>query len=235
MHRRRLFIGFILFLVILFIPQIWLRIKYKELIYEQIESTPHREYAVVFGAWVNEDHSLSDITKERVEAGIRLYKLHKANKLFISGDNRSNQQAEAMANYAMESGVDPNDIVIDKLGIDSNDTCKHFAEMHRDAILVTQDYHLPRTMLMCETSKINVVGLSVDQLGILENRGDNIFQIYAIRIWRIVRETVLTWSFILGIYDRLSSEAETICNMVSSRKIFLEKSANGILHFLSDH
>lgn len=212
-HTRRLGIGLLLLLVILFIPQIWLRIKYKDLIYKQIESIPHREFAIVFGAWVNEDHSLSSITQERVEAGIRLYKSQKAEKLFISGDNRSNQQAEEMANYAVENGVNLNDIIIDKLGIDTNDTCKHFAEMHLEGILVTQDYHLPRTMLMCETSKINVIGLSVDKLGILKSRGDNIFQIYAIRTWRMFREAILTWSFILGIYDSLSTDAETIAQL----------------------
>jgi vancomycin permeability regulator SanA len=198
------------FLLILFAPQIWLRIKYRDLIYGQIDTIPNKEYAVIFGAWVNDDHSLSDITRERVEAGIRLYELRKVKKLFLSGDNRSNQQAEEMANYAVQKGVKPEDMIVDRLGIDTNDTCKHFAKIDMNGVLVTQDYHLPRTMLMCETSKINVVGLAADKLEILSKRGDNLFQIYAIRTWRSMREVVLTWSFILGIYDRLSMEAEKL-------------------------
>lgn len=209
-HSRRIITGLLLLLVILFIPQIYLRIKFRNVVYEQVESIPHREFAIIFGAWVNEDHSLSDITQERVEAGVRLYKAQKAEKLFISGDNQSNQQAEAMVNYAIENGVNPNDILIDKLGIDTNDTCKHFVELHLEGILITQGYHLPRTMLMCQTSNVDVVGLAADKLEILKNRGDNIFQIYTIRTWRVFREAVLTWSFLLGIYDRLSTEAETI-------------------------
>ena len=197
-------------LIILFAPQIWLKIKYKDLIHKQIDTIPNKEYAIVFGAWVNEDHSLSDITRERVEAGIELYKSQKVEKLFFSGDNRSNQQAEEMANYAIKSGVNAKDIMLDKLGIDTNDTCKHFAEISLSGILVTQGYHLPRTMLMCETSKINIVGLAVDKLGILSSRGDNLIQIYAIRTWRLAREAVLTWSFILGTYDKLSPEVETL-------------------------
>jgi vancomycin permeability regulator SanA len=201
---------FLVLLLTLFIPQIWLSLKYQNLIYHQIDTIPVREFAIVFGAWVNEDASLSDITRERVEAGIQLYKAGKVSKLFLSGDNRSNQQAEAMANYAIANGVNRNDVVIDKLGIDTNDTCKHFAEMSAQGILVTQRYHLPRTMLMCRASKINVDGLAVDQLGILKNRGDNLIQIHAIRTWRITREAILMWSFILGIYDRLSTEAEVL-------------------------
>src|SRR5688572_27861674 len=81
-------------LILLFTPQIWLRIKYENRIHSQIDAIPAQEFAIVFGAWVNADLSLSDITKERVEAGIQLYKSGKVKKLFLSGDNRSNQQAE---------------------------------------------------------------------------------------------------------------------------------------------
>ena len=207
---KKLILRLFLFLIVLSFPQIWLRIKYKSLIYAQIDSIPNKEYAIVFGAWVNEDHSLSDITRERVEAGIRLYESQKVKNLFFSGDNRSNQQAEEMANYAIQNGVSPDDIIIDELGIDTNDTCKHFAKIGLEGILVTQGYHLPRTMLMCETSEIDITGLAADKLGILESRGDNLFQIYAIRTWRTTREAVLTWSFILGLYDKLSMEAELL-------------------------
>ncbi len=197
-------------LLTLFAPQIWLKIKYKDAIYGQIETIPARDFAVVFGAWVKEDRSLSDVTRERVEAGIRLYKSGKVKKLFVSGDDRSNQQAEAMANFATQNGVDPNDIIIDELGIDTNDTCRHFAKIGREAILVTQGYHLPRAMLMCETSNIESIGLTADRLGILSSRGNGLLPIYITRIWRSTREAALTWSFLLGIYDRLSSEAERL-------------------------
>lgn len=165
---------------------------------------------MVFGAWVREDRSLSDVTRERVEAGVRLYKSGKVKKLFLSGDNRSNQQAEAMAAYAIRKGVDPNDIVIDQLGIDTHDTCRHFAEVGKEAVLVTQGYHLPRAMLMCKTDKIRAAGLAADKLGILSRRGNSPLQIYAVRTWRSTREAALTWLFLLGIYDRLSTEAETL-------------------------
>jgi len=204
------FLLFSILLGILFAPQIWLKVKYNYLIYGQTDPIPAQEFAIVFGAWVNEDRSLSDVTRERIEAGVRLYKLGKVKKLFLSGDNRSNQQVEEMANYAELKGVDPNDIIIDKLGIDTNDTCKHFAKTGREAILVTQGYHLSRTMLMCETSRIDVSGLAADKLDILSSRGDNLLQIYAIRAWRSTREAALTWLFLLGIYDRLSTEAETL-------------------------
>jgi hypothetical protein len=59
-------------------------------------------------------------------------------------------------------------------------------------------------------SPVNVLGLAADRLNILSRRGDNPLQIYAIRAWRTTREAALTWLFLLGIYDRLSPEAELI-------------------------
>lgn len=209
---RKLTCFVFLTLIVLFAPQIWSRIKFEEMIFEQIDAIPAQEFAIVFGAWVDEDRSLSDITRERVEAGVQLYKSGRVKKLFLSGDNRSNRQAEAMADFAVKNGVHPNDIITDKLGIDTNDTCKHFAEIDNKAILVTQGYHLPRTMSMCEKSQIEVSGLAADKLDILRSRGDNPLQIHAIRAWRSTREASLTWLFLLGIYDKLSTEAEVLEN-----------------------
>lgn len=118
-----------------------------------------------------------------------------------------------MAKYAVASGAGADDVIPDTLGIDTNDTCKHFAKVGKKAILITQSYHLPRTLLMCETSRITVLGLAADQLDILSSRGDNWLQIYAIRVWRSTRESALTWLYLLGIYDRLSTEAETLENL----------------------
>lgn len=209
-RRKTWVLLFAILLIALFVPQIWLKLKYRSAIYGQLDAIPVREFGVVFGAWVRQDRSLSDVTRERVEAGVRLYKAGKVKKLFLSGDNRSNQQAEAMAKYAVQNGVDPKDIIIDKLGIDTNDTCKHFAKLAGRAVLVTQGYHLPRAMLMCERSNIAVTGLAAEKLNILSRRGRSLFQIYAVRIFRSTREAVSTWSFLLGIYDRLSTEAEEL-------------------------
>ena len=45
----------------------------------------------------------------------------------------------------------------------SNDPCKHFAKIDMNAVLVTQGHQLPRTMVMCESSRMNVVGLAADK------------------------------------------------------------------------
>jgi vancomycin permeability regulator SanA len=74
--------------------------------------------------------------------------------------------------------------------------------------MITQGYHLPRTMYMCEREGVDSVGLAVNRLGLLATRGDSTLAVYGTRVSRFVRESLLTWAFVLGIYDRISNEAE---------------------------
>lgn len=198
-------------LTLLFLaPQIVLILRFANDIHTNFESIPTHEYGIVFGARVNKDTQLSDAARERIEAAVLLYKQGKIKKLFISGDNRNNAEADAIAHYAVQRGVPEADILIDRFGIDTNDTCRHFAAIGNEAIIITQGFHLPRTLLMCERSRIQSTGLAVENLGILQSRGDNWFKIYQIRIFRFFREAFLTWLYLLGLYDFNSNEAEKL-------------------------
>lgn len=200
----------IVFILLFFSPQVALICRYNDDIRGQLDAVPEREYAVVFGAYVFEDQTLSDAAWERIEAAVQLYRQGKVEKLFISGDNDSNQQAEAMAQYARKRGIPDRDILVDSMGIDTHDTCRHFARFAREGILVTQAYHLPRAMWMCEQEGVSVIGLAANRLGLLPRRGENVLTVYGVRIQRFLREAALTWAFLLGIYDRISCKAERL-------------------------
>jgi len=61
---------------------------------------------------------------------------------------------------------------------------------------------------MCEDEGVEVVGLAANRLGMLEQRGENAAAIWETRVVRVAREAALTWTYLLGIYDWLSDEAE---------------------------
>ncbi len=173
------------------------------------------EYAIVFGAGVASTGELSDIVRERDDAAIALYQQDKVEKLYVSGDNRHFYQAQTMAEYAIKAGVSRNDVIVDKLGIDTHDTCRHFANdptiaNDAQALLVTQEFHLPRAMLMCRNEGVTNAGLAVNQLGLLEERASSPYDLYITRSNRFLREAALTWMYRLGIYDFFSVEAEKI-------------------------
>jgi hypothetical protein len=47
-------------------------------------------------------------------------------------------------------------------------------------------------------------------IGILARRGDSFVTVWGIPVSRLVRESLLTRSFVLEIYDRVSQEAEAL-------------------------
>ncbi|MBN1485496.1 MAG: hypothetical protein JXA37_12330, partial [Chloroflexia bacterium] len=92
--------------------------------------------------------------------------------------------------------------------IDTHDTCRHMARRATEGILLTQGYHLPRAMYMCEREDLDAEGVAVNHLGLLAERGSGPLAIWTTRLLRFGREALLTWSFVLGLYDKVSDEAE---------------------------
>ena len=209
-RRRRRAVAILGLVLLFFAPHTALILHYDYTIYEQVQDVPLHEYAVVFGAYVEADGTLSDAALERVEAAVLLYQQGRVQRLFVSGTDWSNEQAQMMALHAIRRGVPEGDILVDGLGIDTHDTCRHFARIAGEGVLVTQRFHLPRAMYFCERDGVEVVGLAPNRLPILPERGSNLPAIVVTRIGRSFSEAWLTWSFLLGVYDRVSPEAEAL-------------------------
>ena len=85
----------------------------------------------------------------------------------MSGDNSvaTYNEPEAMRQYAISLGVPDEDIVLDYAGRRTYDTCfraKAIFGIER-AILVTQEFHLPRAIFLCNMLGIEGVGVEADQ------------------------------------------------------------------------
>ena len=208
--RRALFAGALLSLLFC-LPQLVLMVASRDTIFSTTAEVPARKFGIVFGAAVYADGELSPAAEERIAAAVLLFERGKIERLFISGDNRHHREVEQLKAYAVSRGVPEKDITTDYLGIDTHDTCRHFQQTGTDrAVLLTQSFHLPRALLMCQREGIDGVGLAVNRLDLLASRGGGRMQIYKTRIGRFLRESGLTWSYLLGLYDRCSDEAEEL-------------------------
>jgi SanA protein len=85
----------------------------------------------------------------------------------MSGDNRFLDYNEpgAMRDYAVQLGVPEQDIVLDFAGRRTYDTCFRARDIFqvKSAILVTQSFHLPRALYVCNALGVPAVGVSADQ------------------------------------------------------------------------
>jgi SanA protein len=107
------------------------------------------------------------VLRDRVATAAELYFTGKIEKLLMSGDNRFHDYNEpaAMQDFAISLGVPKDAIVLDYAGRRTYDTCyraKHIF-MIDQAILVTQKFHLPRALYLCNQLGIEATGVSSDR------------------------------------------------------------------------
>jgi SanA protein len=138
---------------------------YQRLVYPQ-QDVPAGRVAIVFGARVYSDGRLSAMLQDRVETAVQLYKAGKVQKILVSGDNRFEDYDEPgrMMDYAISRGVPADDIQPDYAGRRTYDTCYRAKAVFQldSAVLVTQDFHLPRALFICRNLGIEAVGVSAD-------------------------------------------------------------------------
>lgn len=131
------------------------------------QDAPGTRVAVVFGARVYPSGRLSAMLRDRVDTAVDLYKAGKVEKILVSGDNRFEDYNEpgAMRDYAIAQGVAPEDVQPDFGGRRTYDTCYRAREIFgvESAILVTQEFHLPRALFTCSQLGMEVVGVAADR------------------------------------------------------------------------
>ncbi len=132
----------------------------------QVENAPIRRVAIVFGAGLWRDGSPTPVLRDRVATAAELYFTGKVEKLLMSGDNSyvEYNEPQAMKDYAIELGVPEEDIVLDYAGRRTYDTCYRARDIFgvNSVILVTQRFHLPRALFLCNALGVQAVGISAD-------------------------------------------------------------------------
>lgn len=131
----------------------------KDRIFNDLESVPAEDrVAVVLGARVRNGEP-SDMLYDRVVTAVDLYKAGKTRKLLFSGGD---DEPEVMRKLAVKFGVPEADIVLDDLGLRTYDSCIRARQVFEvtNAIVVTQDFHLPRSLYLCRTMGVDSIGLN---------------------------------------------------------------------------
>ncbi|MDD5368233.1 MAG: ElyC/SanA/YdcF family protein [Anaerolineaceae bacterium] len=131
---------------------------------EDVQPAP---VAIVFGAGLTYSGEPTPVLQDRVKTAAQLYFGGKVKKLLMSGDNRFLYYNEpgSMKEYALGLGVPEEDIVLDYAGRRTYDTCFRARAIFgvQQAILVTQRFHLPRALLLCNGMGIKAAGVAADQ------------------------------------------------------------------------
>ncbi len=134
---------------------------------QERSKAPSKYVAIVLGAKVYYNGTLSPILADRVQTGIELYKENKVSKILFSGDHgtESYDEVNAMKHVALEQGIPAENIFTDHAGFDTYDTMYRAKEIFQvtEALIVTQTYHLPRAVYIARTMGIDAGGVSADK------------------------------------------------------------------------
>ena len=133
-----------------------------------VDDVPAERVAIVFGAGLRYDGTPTAILRDRVETAVQLHQQGKVDKLLMSGDNSfvDYNEPEAMRQYALELGIPEEDIVLDYAGRRTYDTCYRANAIFQvqSAILVTQSFHLPRALFLCNWFGVESTGVEANNI-----------------------------------------------------------------------
>jgi len=148
---------------------LWIEQKTHGRVYTRVEDVPPRPVALVLGAGLWPDGSLTPILADRVATAADLYHAGVVQKLLCSGDNRfvNYNEPQAMREYALRLGVPEDAIVLDYAGRRTYDSCYRARAIFgiERAVVVTQRFHAARALYLCNA-------LGVDAVAILADRQD---------------------------------------------------------------
>lgn len=132
----------------------------------KVADVPKTEVAIVPGAMVNADGTMSTMLADRVEQAAALWHAGKVKKILVSGDHQSwsYDEPDTMRKALVRDGVSPRDVFEDHAGFDTWATMVRARSIFgvRKAVVVTQGFHMPRALFLAEEAGIDATGLTSD-------------------------------------------------------------------------
>jgi len=111
----------------------------KPYIYNKDSQILNAQTAIILGASVLPDRSLSPILKDRVDTAIQLYNAKKVSKILVSGDNGTvtYNEVNPVRIYLLNKGVLDQDIFLDHAGFDTHSTMYRARDIFKvDSVLI---------------------------------------------------------------------------------------------------
>jgi len=124
------------------------------------------QVAIVPGALVEPDGDMSSMLADRVKQASALWHAGKVEKILVSGDHGTWAYDEpgTMRKALVADGGAPEDVFEDHAGFETWATMVRARSIFgvRDAVVVTQGFHMPRALYLADAAGIDATGLTAD-------------------------------------------------------------------------
>lgn len=133
---------------------------------EEAASIKDVDCILVLGCRTKPDGSPSDMLADRLRRGIELYEEGAAPKVLVSGDHGTTgyDEVNAMKKVTLDSGIPSSDIFMDHAGFSTYESLYRAKEIFGadKIIVVTQRYHLYRSLYIAQMLGIEAYGVDCD-------------------------------------------------------------------------
>lgn len=140
----------------------WVHLSAKNRVHS-VSSVPSSAVVIVPGAGLSRGGRPSPLLAARLDKAYELLQTDKAKVALLSGDNRqvNHNEPVAMQKYLLKRGIAEDRLVLDYAGFDTYDTCHRASNVFgvTDAIVVSQGFHVPRAVAVCDAQGINISGV----------------------------------------------------------------------------
>ncbi|MEU4688655.1 ElyC/SanA/YdcF family protein [Actinoplanes sp. NPDC023714] len=131
-----------------------------------VNDVPAAPVALVLGAQINPGGQPSPFLEARLEIARQLYESGKVTAILVSGDhaNWDYDEPGGMMVWLVSHGVPVSRVVLDHAGFDTYDSCSRARRIFgvRQAIVVTQNFHIERAVAVCRALGIDTTGVGDD-------------------------------------------------------------------------
>ena len=152
----------VLITLIVLILNFWVVLTTRKQIVDNYQDLEDIDCIIVLGAgiWQNKP---SPMLEDRLLQGIALYQNGTSNKIIMSGDHGQEDYDEVnvMKNFAIEKGVESEDIFMDHAGFSTYDSIYRAKDIFeaKKIVIVTQEYHLYRALYIAKQLGIEAYGV----------------------------------------------------------------------------
>lgn len=122
---------------------------------------------MVLGAGIKDRETPSPMLKDRLDTAVKMYEEGVAPKILLTGDNGTLEHNElhVMLKYMRDAGINDEDIFCDHAGFSTYDSMYRAKDIFKvkKLIIVTQNYHLYRSIYIADKLELKAAGVAADQ------------------------------------------------------------------------
>ena len=167
-HFKKILITGLAVVIIIFSINYYIVKSTEDYVFTDMKKLPKVDAVIVLGAKVSKE-KLSYVLEDRLIAGVNIIYANKAEAILLSGDHGQKEYDEVngMRKYIIRRNfnIQKEKIFMDHAGFDTYDSMFRAKEIFgiKSAIIVTQDFHINRSVYIARSLGIDAYGFAVNE------------------------------------------------------------------------